>query len=422
MPLKLFFSWQADTPTSEGRNLIERALRKAIDALKADIELEEPERRGLPEIEIDKDTYGVPGSPPIVDTIFQKIDEAAIFVPDLTFVGTRRDDRPTPNPNVLIEYGWALKKLGYGRIVPVMNTAFGKPEGDAMPFNMRHLRHPIQYECREGSDEAETAAAKTDLAKRLETAIRAVLNSAEFQASRPKPPEPKLFTPLAPLDEGRFRSPGVRLGVRAGWGTDGQPIHLTQGSAIWLRLMPQHDPLKTWSLAESEQAISRPNVIVPMLATAGGFGSIRDVDGYGTIMSSLGKDDETSLVVYLFRSGEIWSIDTWHVAATANANSIPLDELQFAEALERFEECLKRLGLSRPFRWIAGIEGIEGRGLWLRGGYQPVGSCVSDKIIVEGILEDGQSSREALEPFFAEIYALCGRSGMRPKKGLTDSR
>jgi hypothetical protein len=91
---------------------------------------------------VDRDTQGVPGVPPIVDTIFHKIDSATIFVPDLTFVGKRIDRRPTPNPNVLVEYGWALKSLRYTRIIPVMNVAFGEPTPETMPFDMRHLRHP----------------------------------------------------------------------------------------------------------------------------------------------------------------------------------------------------------------------------------------------------------------------------------------
>ena len=36
-----------------------------------------------------KDTQNVPGSPPIADTIFGKIDGAAAFLSDLTFVATR---------------------------------------------------------------------------------------------------------------------------------------------------------------------------------------------------------------------------------------------------------------------------------------------------------------------------------------------
>ncbi len=147
MPTTIFFSWQIDRPTKEGRNLVERALERAISRIGEDTEIEEAVR----ELVVDRDTKGVPGSPPIVDTIFRKIDQAAVFVPDLTFVGARPDGRPTPNPNVLIEYGWALKSLGYSRILPVMNTAFGKPTPDAMPFDMRHLRNPILYDCRPNS-------------------------------------------------------------------------------------------------------------------------------------------------------------------------------------------------------------------------------------------------------------------------------
>ncbi|MBT9598562.1 MAG: hypothetical protein IV094_21440 [Vitreoscilla sp.] len=65
----VFFSWQSDRPTDSGRNLIERALQDAIKALNSDAELEEAERE---ELVLDKDTSGVPGSPPIMQTIFAK--------------------------------------------------------------------------------------------------------------------------------------------------------------------------------------------------------------------------------------------------------------------------------------------------------------------------------------------------------------
>jgi hypothetical protein len=139
----IFFSWQLDRSPRECRNFIERAVQRAIDQIGEDTSLEEAVR----ELTVDRDTKGVPGSPPIVDTIFRKIDNAAAFVPDLTFVGTRADKRPTPNPNVLIEYGWALKSLGHSRIVPVMNIAFGLPTAESMPFDMFHLRKPIIYNC-----------------------------------------------------------------------------------------------------------------------------------------------------------------------------------------------------------------------------------------------------------------------------------
>jgi len=95
----VFFSWQADRSTKEGRNLIEKSLETAVDIIAQDITIEKAVR----DMRVDKDTKGVPGSPLIFETILKKIDRAAVFVPDLTFVGTRTDNRLTPNPNVLID-------------------------------------------------------------------------------------------------------------------------------------------------------------------------------------------------------------------------------------------------------------------------------------------------------------------------------
>ena len=69
MPNTIFFSGQADTPTREGRNLVERSLERAVSRIGQDTDLEEAIR----DLAVDKDTQGVAGSPPIVETIFQKI-------------------------------------------------------------------------------------------------------------------------------------------------------------------------------------------------------------------------------------------------------------------------------------------------------------------------------------------------------------
>lgn len=61
----VFFSWQSDRPTKEGRNLIERALEAAVARVVEDAAVEEAPR----DIAVDRDTAGEPGSPPIVDTI-----------------------------------------------------------------------------------------------------------------------------------------------------------------------------------------------------------------------------------------------------------------------------------------------------------------------------------------------------------------
>jgi hypothetical protein len=137
---RVFYSWQADRSKTTGRNLVHRALEEAIKALNSDAAVEDAARdRAF----LDSDTQNVPGSPPIVETILNKIDTASIFVADLTFIGTRFDGRPVPNPNVTIEYGYALKALTHARVICIMNTAHGAPTGESLPFDLSHIRHPI---------------------------------------------------------------------------------------------------------------------------------------------------------------------------------------------------------------------------------------------------------------------------------------
>jgi hypothetical protein len=184
MKTTVFFSWQTDTPAREGRNFIEKALKNAIKKIASDTDVEDAIRE---ELELDKDTLGVPGSPAIVDTILGKIDNATVFLPDLTFIGKRPDGRPTPNPNVLIEYGWALKSIGLPRMLPVMNAAFGKPTWESMPFDMAHLRFPIAYTLPEDATDEHREEERKGLEKRLGEALKTFFSSDEFKATLPKP-------------------------------------------------------------------------------------------------------------------------------------------------------------------------------------------------------------------------------------------
>ena len=189
MPHTLFFSWQSDTPARIGLDLVEEALGLAVLRLAEDAKIEKAIRdEGLM---VDRDTQGVPGVPPIVDTIFDKIDAATIFVPDLTFVGKRIDDRPTPNPNVLVEYGWALKALRYARIVPVMNLAFGEPTTATMPFDMRHLRHPkCTYNLPEGASDEQRRSELAQLVGSLAAEIGEVLRKEGLRTKVERAPFP----------------------------------------------------------------------------------------------------------------------------------------------------------------------------------------------------------------------------------------
>jgi hypothetical protein len=68
MPITLFYSWQSDLPNKVNRKFIEDALERTIKRLGNDNAIQEALRET--DIVLDRDTKGVPGTPPIVDVIF----------------------------------------------------------------------------------------------------------------------------------------------------------------------------------------------------------------------------------------------------------------------------------------------------------------------------------------------------------------
>ncbi|HJS86434.1 MAG TPA: hypothetical protein VJ779_13335 [Acetobacteraceae bacterium] len=414
MALTIFFSWQADTSTRTGRNLVEQALERAASAIGQDSEVEEAMR----ELAIDKDTKGVAGSPPIVETIFRKIDGAAVFVPDLTFVGKRLDGRPTPNPNVLIEYGWALKSLSHSRIVPVMNVAHGQPTSENMPFDMRHLRHPIQYECPDDADEETRRRARASLARSLEGAIRDVLGSAEFKASLPKPMQPPPFPAREPLDgPGRFRAKTQPLGISDYILKQPSDVKLQTGPATWLRLMPSTNPGRQWSFGELKGAATAAGILMmPIGSGQGSYGHIRAEDGFGIYATQPDQPNLTCWVVFAFETGEVWSVDAFSLGAARDAQGqrvIHLKEKEFAAALESYSGFLSRLGVDPPYRWVAGMEDLRGRVLYVPAPPGRIASpfakkaCVSDSICKQGLYQPSEPAIRSLKPFFEAVYDKC---------------
>ena len=401
MPTTIFFSWQADTPTKEGRNFIERALERAARKIGDDATVEEVVR----DLKIDSDTKGAPGSPPIVETIFRKIDKAAIFVPD---------DRPTPNPNVLVEYGWALKSLGHSRILPVMNTAYGAPTAENMPFDMIHLRRPILYDCPVNADDERRKQERGALSKELERRVGEIIRSDEFKGSLPKAQPPAVFTPQDPKDgAARFRARGAPLGiVNRSWGSGPQEVMLRDGPAMWLRVMPDVDPGRKWTVSEVNK-IATEGGAMPLCRPAGGYGHVRAHDGFGVYQADR-PENITGNAVFIFTTGEIWAVETWDLEWASQANAIPFVEKEFKDGLKAYGDLLRRLGISTGFKWIAGMEGIKGRGLYIpdRPGYSSAypgsrGKCLEDPVIEEGRYSIGDDPGLSVRPFFSKLFESC---------------
>ena len=133
--ITIFYSWQSDLPGNETRNIIQDGIKDAVRLL-----------RDTVEIEADRDTKGEYGSPDIAHTIFSKIDECDIFIADVTAVCkydvTDKDGnvkiKYMPNPNVMLELGYATHVVGWENVICVLNSDYGAPED--MPFDIASRR------------------------------------------------------------------------------------------------------------------------------------------------------------------------------------------------------------------------------------------------------------------------------------------
>lgn len=138
----IFYSWQSDLPKHTNEKAIRLSINSAINKIEEDSESFK--------LVLDEATRDSPGSPNIPNTIFNKIAKADLFVCDLTTINSTSDNiRKVPNPNVLIELGYAIANLGWERILMLFNTNYGNFPED-LPFDIdRHRASKFSVKGRE---------------------------------------------------------------------------------------------------------------------------------------------------------------------------------------------------------------------------------------------------------------------------------
>lgn len=163
---KIFYSWQSDLESTN--KIIPRAIEKAIKEIR-----NKKKKEFNLELSLDRDTRGKSGSPSIVDAIFEKIERSDIFICDVSIINNtwlkkfiRHKFRLTPNPNVMIELGYASKVLSWDRVICIADMNFSSLED--LPFDIRGNRitqmNSKESDCRE------------KLTATLVTALLAVIN------------------------------------------------------------------------------------------------------------------------------------------------------------------------------------------------------------------------------------------------------
>lgn len=161
----IFYSWQSDIKQND--KFVQDCIADAIKNINSTDS----------EYKIDRDTLNKNGTPDIPNTVFNKIaDEIDIFISDISIINkkhrtTSNNLRLTPNPNVLLELGFAASAILWDNIICVMNIAYGLP--DELPFDMRY-RKPITFDIPEGCDNGVLEAEKKKLTEEFEKTIRSL--------------------------------------------------------------------------------------------------------------------------------------------------------------------------------------------------------------------------------------------------------
>jgi hypothetical protein len=101
--------------------------------------------------------------------LFGKLDRTGAVVADVSMISSLQEKRRSPNPNVLVEVGYAGRALGWQSVVFVFNSAFGKIED--LPFDIRH-RRVLAYDLPSGANVAARAAARQLLRAGLRETLR----------------------------------------------------------------------------------------------------------------------------------------------------------------------------------------------------------------------------------------------------------
>lgn len=133
-------------------------------------------------MEVDQGAKGVVGLDFIAEAILDKIETSIAVVADITTVaviGDGIDRKCVPNPNVMLELGYARRARGRGRgrIIPVFNRAIGPTRYVDLPFDLRHMSGLISFDLPVGASRDKLRQERTSLQRQFTDRLRAMFAS-----------------------------------------------------------------------------------------------------------------------------------------------------------------------------------------------------------------------------------------------------
>lgn len=387
----VFYSWESDLPNRTNRGFIEDALERVAEDLRSDEAV-------AVEPVIDRDTAGVPGSPAISDTILQKIARADVFVPDVSIVMSGGPGRWSPNPNVVLELGYAAAELGWDRIVMVMNTAFG--DVAQLPFDLRGRRVlPYLLPDAPGTPKADI---RRDLERRLRDAILSIVSQ---QRNRSREDEKTRGHALIKWAT-QFRDERLNLIKNA----NSVAGPMLSSHLVCVHCVPEA-AIRGDLRIDVGQIDQRKTFAAPIGST--GYNSHFNADGLFRENRNGGALDG---YLQLFRNGIVESVDSHMMVGHGRENGLP--SVFFAMSLSR---CLtelvamwRALGIGGPACVLVTLIGLKDLSFILpaNGGYYPR-QFVSDTFYLpEIVIDDFQSDpRPLLRHSLDVLWQAAGESG-----------
>lgn len=358
--MKIFWSWQSDTPGKTGRHFIRQALLDAITELKEVEDVEEPnERTNKDDLHLDHDRQGVAGSPELVRTIFGKIDASAVFVADITPVsvipaknvgGEEIKGKRNMNPNVAIELGYAMRTLGDDFLM-VLNTFYG--DRQFIPFDLAGRGGAIMFCLPPDADSKTIKAESVTLKGQFVTALRPFIKSKEIAS-----PAPSFLETPATVSTATYFEIGEPL---ATFGDEGDKVEYSysDSNGFYLRVIPFNSLAKPLYSSILYNEVRRSNLFP--LWTQQGMASI---NRYGAISieprSNTGGPIKASTQVFI--NGEVWGYAPSLLFSNEYGRYVPgkMFEDIYRHALHSYVSfIINNLNMSPPFTVEAGVVGIK---------------------------------------------------------------
>src|ERR1700676_1909057 len=365
--IRLFWSWQTESPQRSGRIFVRDAVKEAIDQLKVTAEIDEPERDAA---RMDHDPARVSGGAGLVRETLKMIDSAAVFVADVTAVGRTGsgvDIRPESagnkliNSNVAMELGYALRALSDQKLITVFNAHYGWQED--LPFDVRNWADAIAFTLTPNAGRPEIELERKKLTARLVGAIARCIREPEPSAEQ-SPAMPSTFRKAVYFQAGEL------LAQASESNGQGASYSYSTDTFCYLRLIPMPKLESALALTTLSEAAHR----APLLSRQPG-GALSGTNAYGAIGFEVGSQPgrgrgKLAASTQLFPTGELWSLSAALIAhergerpawiklpflASVVFERVLYDHLR---ALVAFAQ--QYLSLSPPWQVECGLAGILG--------------------------------------------------------------